>query len=45
MSIAKKRIAVFKPEIDARYEEKIVSHNKISIDAYVVKKTKIFFQF
>ena len=39
--IAKKRIAVFKPEIDARYEEKkIVSHNKISIDAYVVKKTK-----
>ena len=39
--IAKKRIAVFKPEIDARYEEKkIVSHNKISIDAYVVKNTK-----
>ena len=39
--IAKKRIAVFKPEIDARYEgKKIVSHNKISIDAYVVKKTK-----
>ena len=44
LKIAKKKIAVFKPTIDYRYNNnKIVSHNKNSIDAIVIQKAEDIF--
>jgi thymidine kinase len=43
--IAKKKIAVFKPHVDARYNKsKIVSHNNNSFDSYVIKNAREILQ-
>ena len=38
--IAKQKIQIFKPEIDTRYEQRVVSHSSLSIEAIPAKSSK-----